>query len=56
MGYHSRQERPEVIVMSGILMSFGILSFGFSVNIHMAILTRCLLGSFGGKTLYACMC
>ena len=36
-------------MMSGILMSIGVIIFGFSVNLAMAIVARFLTGFFGGK-------
>jgi len=44
-----RKGRKPVIFTSGIFMALGTLAFGFSVNLPMAIITRFLVGTFGGK-------
>ena len=41
--------RKPVIIISGIFMALASLSFGFSVNLAMAIISRFLTGFFNGK-------
>ena len=46
-----KKGRKPVIICSGFFMALGTLAFGFSVNLPMAVITRFVVGTFGGKEL-----
>ena len=41
--------RKPVIIISGVFVALSSLSFGFSVNLAMAIISRFFMGFFNGK-------